>query len=82
MHTSIIYLKFNFFYILSTISFRWVINVQLSTLSCVFGTVACLTQNTVEIDKHGFFAGYTTYTVMVITLQASVGLVRKYYFLE
>ena len=35
----------------------WLINVQLSTLSCIFELVACLTQNTETIDKYGFFSG-------------------------
>ena len=48
--------------------------------SCLLSSqVACLTQNTQEIDMYGFFTGYNFYTFAMTALQAWVGLVRHFY---
>ena len=52
----------------------WVLNMELSLVSFIFGLIICSTQNTEEISKFGFFYAYNWYTVVLITLQSVVGI--------
>ncbi|XP_074599546.1 UDP-N-acetylglucosamine transporter-like [Brevipalpus obovatus] len=53
----------------------WIRNVQMSSLSIVFGVLAILFTDLSVIEEKGFFFGYTLLTWTVIILQAGGGLI-------
>lgn len=53
----------------------WVLNIQLSILSSILGTIACLSRDTQTIIEHGWLVGYNSFVIFVIILQAMTGLV-------
>eukprot|EP00598_Pedospumella_elongata_P009295 CAMPEP_0185002984 /NCGR_PEP_ID=MMETSP1098-20130426/75268_1 /TAXON_ID=89044 /ORGANISM="Spumella elongata, Strain CCAP 955/1" /LENGTH=485 /DNA_ID=CAMNT_0027530573 /DNA_START=55 /DNA_END=1509 /DNA_ORIENTATION=- len=52
----------------------WVINMQMSLLSAFFCTSVALTQDSLEIARHGVFTGYNPLVLLSIVLQALTGL--------
>ena len=58
----------------SSSSSIWIINIQLSLLSTFLSFAECLIKDGEEISKHHFTRGYNIYAIIVVLLQAIVGL--------
>lgn len=60
----------------------WLLNMQLSMLSCFFCSLVTLTQDVEEIARHGLLTGYNSIVLLIILLQGltgiAVALVVKY----
>jgi UDP-galactose transporter len=52
----------------------WVLQVQLSIMSCIFGSIQCSSQAVEEITYNGFWYGYNNYTYAVVVAHALEGL--------
>lgn len=53
----------------------WMINVQMSLLSCVLSMIITMVSSTDIIIDLGFFSGFNPYVISVVFLQAITGLV-------
>lgn len=52
----------------------WIINVQLSLVSVALSMITCMVRDVEVVARYGFTKGFNVYVVVVVCLQAAVGL--------